>query len=208
MDWSLPFRPTCKPRSRLLALPPELRDLIFAFALTSSKPLVAFRLDSYQRQTYQESIQPPLTQVNKQIRRETLPLFYDCNSIILHTEESKINDASHWLFHLGPNLSLLTRISLWIRYVTLTNDNTPANGAMQISMHRIKSEEEGVWEVSDEWEWVTVTKMPSIVDRDAKFLIGELREMLERERSYVESAEGFVGLLRDLRMGYVKEKMS
>lgn len=206
MDW--PFRNLSfhKASSRLLNLPPEIRDLIFEFALTSPKPVVSFRLDEYQRQSYQEAIQPSLTRVNCQIRKESLPIFYNINEIVLHSENSKVNDTRQWLRCIEPKLSLLNRISLWIRYVTLTNDVSPSNGAISIKMQRTKPD--GVWIVLDDWQWITVTRKPSVAHRDAKFLIGAVRQMLGDDSSCNESADGFIGLMVDLKMLYIKEKMS
>lgn len=205
MDWSFRALSLKNSRSGFMNLPQEIRDLIFEFALTSSKPMVSFRLDEYQRQGYEEAVQPPLTRVNRQIRKESLPIFYDCNNIALHTEKSKIDDTQRWLQCIESKLSMLNRISLWIRYVTLTHEVTPSNGAMSITMQRTKPD--GIWSVH-EWCWVTVKKMPSIVRRDAEFLIGKLRTMLQDEPSYVASAEGFFGLMSDLKTFYIKEKMS
>ena len=206
MDW--PFRTLSysKPCFRLLDLPQEIRDLIYEFALTSIKSVVAFRLDEYQRPSYQEAIQPPLTRSSRQIRRESLPVFYDCNDIVLHTEGSKMQDTQRWLNCIEPRLPMLNRISLWVRYVTLTNEVSPSNGAISISMRRTKPD--GMWIVDDDWQWITVTRKPSIAQRDAKFLVGELRRMLEEDAGYVGSAEGFVALMAELRMFYAKEKMS
>jgi hypothetical protein len=187
-------------------LPQEIRDLIYEFALTSNKPVVAFRLDEYQRPSYQEASQPPLTRSNRQIRRESLPVFYDCNDIVLHTEGSKMHDTQRWLNCIEFRLPMLNRISLWVRYVTLTNEVSPSNGAISISLQRTKPN--GVWIVDDAWQWITVTRKPSIAGRDAKFLVGELRRTLEEDAGCVESAEGFVAVMAELKMFYVKEKMS
>ena len=99
---------------------------------------------------------------------------------------------------------MLNRISLWVRYVTLTNEVSPSNGAISISMQRTKPD--GVWIVDDAWQWITVTRKPSIASRDAKFLVGQLRRMVEEDAGYVESAEGFVAVMAELKMFYVKKK--
>ena len=71
-----------------------------------------------------------------------------------------------------------------------------------------RTKPDGMWIVDDDWQWITVTRKPSIAQRDAKFLVGELRRMLEEDAGYVGSAEGFVALMAELRMFYAKEKMS
>lgn len=211
MDWrTLPFgtKPIAKQPSRLLNLPQELRDLILSFALTSPKPVVSFRLDDYQKQKYQEATLPPLTRVNRQIRKESLPIFFTCNDIVLHTEKTKSDDTQEWLkcMEKTHHLRLLNRVDIWIRYATLTNEASPSHGAIAIRMQRSKAE--GRWIVLDEWKWITVTRQPSIVHRDAKFLIQTLRRMLRLDPLFDMSAEGWLGVRSDLRLCYVKEKMS
>lgn len=207
MDWTFRALSYSKvPGSRLLELPAEIRDAIFEFALTSEKPVVAFRLDEYQRDSYQEAQQPPLTQVNRQVRRESLPIFYNCNEVVLHTDSSKASDTQRWLRCIEPNLAMLHRMSLWVRYVTLTNDRSPSNGAICISLLRLRGE--GLWQVQDEWKWITVTRKPSVADSDARFIKCELMKILAEDPSCLESADGLVGMMADLKMMYVKEKMS
>ena len=187
-------------------LPPEIRDAIYEFALTSDKPVVAFCLDHYQRDSYQEATQPPLTRVNRQIRRESLPVFYGCNDIVLHSDSSKASDTHRWLRCIEPNLAMLRRISLWVRYVTLTNERGASNGAICISMNRSKAA--GTWQVDSDWKWITVTRKPSVAQSDAKFLISELTNILAEDADCLETAEGIIGMMTDLRMMYVKENMS
>ena len=207
MDWTSRALSYSKaPRFRLLDLPAEIRDTIFEFALTSEKSVVAFCLDEYQRDSYQEATQPALTRVNRQIRQESLPIFYSCNDIVLHTDNSKANDTQRWLACIGANLANLRRLSLWLRYVTLTNDRSAANGALCISILRPKLE--SAWQVDDRWEWITVTRKPPVAESDAKFLISELEKIFTEYPRCLESVEGFAGMMADLKMTYVKEKMS
>ncbi|KAF2725845.1 hypothetical protein K431DRAFT_54004 [Polychaeton citri CBS 116435] len=108
---------------RLLDLPAELRALIFSFALTSPRPLVTFRLDPYQKDSYTEAWPPPsLTFVSKQFREESLPIFYQCNDFVLHTEglepggngwqrkcDGKAGEARIWL----RRMDAATPCELW-----------------------------------------------------------------------------------------------
>lgn len=207
MEWtrrtlSYPGRPT----SRLLKLPAELRTAIFEFALRSEKPVVAFRLDQYQRDGYQQATQPPLTSVCRQIRDESLSIFYDCNDIVLHTEGTKASDTLRWLRCIEYHLPKLRQISIWLRYVTLTNDRTAPGGALGLSLQRRTSD--WIWHVEDQWNWVTVTKRPAAVQSDANFLIAALRSVLAEDAFCLRSADGIYGMLTDLKSMYVKEKMS
>ena len=71
-----------------------------------------------------------------------------------------------------------------------------------------RSKTDGVWHVSDQWKWYTVTRMPSAAESDARFLINELRRLLVDDIGCLESAYGVIGILTDLKSIYVKEKMS
>lgn len=193
-------------QSRLLKLPREIRDSILEFALTSEKPTVTFRLDQYQKDGYREAGQPPLTRVSRQIRQESLKIFYEVNNFISHTEGPKWVDARKWLRCYEPYLPSLLKVSFWLRYATLANDPREANGAMSIRMHRTNNKQ--AWQASDDWKWVTVTRKPQGVERDAKFLIAKLDEILASEEHDFTTAEGFLGVMADLRLLYIQEKMS
>jgi hypothetical protein len=123
---------TKPPRSRLLDLPAELREHIFSIAVTSEKPIVTFRLDKFQKESYAQAFQPSITKVSRQVRREALPLYYDRNEFIIHTEGQKAEDAHRWLHYSQPHLPKLCRLALWMRYVTLTNDHSPSSGAIGV----------------------------------------------------------------------------
>lgn len=206
MDW--PFTTYTRPqRCRLLELPPELRELIFEYTLSSENPLVSFKLDEWQQVSYHEATQPPLTRANRQIRNESLPIFYGTNEIVLHTDGSKHDDTSAWLKCIERHLLKLTRLSLWVRYVTLTNMRPLASGAIRLRLKRTKRGSEE-WCVEDGWRWITTTPPPSSVEGDGKFLVRLLGEMVEDPGYDWQAAEGFAAALVDLRMLYVKEKMS
>lgn len=159
MDWTVKTLLSSRnSQCRLLDLPAELRDTIFEYALTADKPLVSFRLDNYQRESYQEATQPPLTRVNRQIRQESLPIFYQNNYVVLHAEAPKIDDTQRWLECIESKIALIQRMSFWIRYVTLTNDRSAGSGAISISIRRSKAHP--IWLVDEDWRWVTVTRRP------------------------------------------------
>lgn len=191
-------------RCPLLGIPPELRDLIFEYALKSEKTLVSFRLDDYQRDSFAQAVQPALTKVSQQIRRESIPLWYSCNDFVLHSEAAKANDARKWLLCNETQLPKLRQISFWMRYVTLENRVKSANGAICITLKRVNLSSD--WTVDDEWRWITVVRKPEALERDAKFLIEHLRQLLQEDWPDKLSVAGIHGLLTDLREGYVKEK--
>ncbi|KAK5113577.1 hypothetical protein LTR85_010805 [Meristemomyces frigidus] len=192
-------------RCRLLELPPELRDAIFEFALTSDKTLVTFRLDTYQRDSYTQATQPPLTRVSRQLRHESIPIYYAANDFVLHTEGIKAENARRWLECNERYLLRLRRVSLWVRYASSTNAGSSSQGALSVGMKRDVAA--GCWKVDDDWRWITVLRKPAALERDAEFLIQRLRSLLVNESTSYLNAEGFVGLMLELRGQYVKEKI-
>ena len=206
MDWPFCLYRPQSGRCHLLELPPELREAIYAFALVSYKPTVTFKLDRYQQDTYTQANQPPLTRVSRQIRQETLPVWYGGNDIVLHAEGGKADDARKWLVRHEQHLPKLRQVSFWIRYVTPANRYSSSNGAIAVRLRRDPGRG-GAWRVEDGWRWITVVRKPEEVARDAKFLVGHLRELLREDWPDQLSAAGLHGLLADLRVGYVRQKM-
>lgn len=194
-----------QPKCHLLALPAEIREAIFTFAVISPKPVVTFKLDNYQQESYQEAIQPAVTRVNRQVRQEALPLFYDSNEFILHTEGQKGEDAHHWIYNIQHHLLKLQNIAFWLRYVTLTNDHATHSGALGVAMYY--QPKQHTWEVNDEWRWITVVKKPAGIDGDGKLLVTSLRQLVKEQSDSSLHADRLVGLMTDLRMLYIKDKM-
>ncbi len=105
---------TTLPPSGLLALPRELRDVIWTSAV--SYPVVAVTPNMQQRtgSTMQGSaIQPGLCRVNRQLREESLSLFYENNTFALdfgwHEHTATIK---RWLSAIGNhNIRLLHSLS-------------------------------------------------------------------------------------------------
>lgn len=188
-----------------LELPAEIRDLIYEHALRSLKPTVTFHLDHFQKDSYQEASQPPLTRVNRQVRRESLKIFYEVNDFILHTEGPKWIDARKWLRCYEAQIPNLLKVSLWIRYVTLTNPKD-SNGAISVQLMRANDKEP--WRVSYHWQWITVTRKPQGIESDARFLMEMLSWMVADESHDLSTSEGFISMMADLRLSYIKEKMS
>lgn len=197
---------TKPPQSRLLDLPAEIREHIFRWAVISEKPIVTFRLDRFQKESYEQASQPSITKVSRQVRREALPLFYECNEFIIHTEGEKAEDAHRWLHYTQPHLSKLCRLALWMRYVTLTNDHSPSSGALGVYLRH--DPRAGHWVVRDDWKWITVVRKPAGVEWDGSLLVQFLSQLVDgRSRSEL-SAEDYVGIMTDLRRLYIKDKMN
>lgn len=207
MDWPLRALSSSKPpRSRLLDLPAELRTYIFELSVVSGKPLVTFRLDRYQQDTLQEATQPALTRASKQLRSESLLLFYSCNTFIQHTEGIKAEQGHRWAQCNEVYLTELTSINIWQRFVALSNARSESNGALAVPLKRAKAGDP--WVVGDHWNWVTVTRRPSGVSLDAGFIMGSLRRLVAENTTLMDTADGVHATVTDLRSLYVKEKMS
>ena len=209
MDWALSTLSSSRQppgQSGLLDLPAELRTYIFELSLTSSKPLVTFHLDPWQRDTLQEATQPALTRTNRQLRAESLLLFYTCNAFVLHTEGEKAAQGFRWARCCERYLGELTAVTIWQRFVALTNSRSESNGALAVSLRRGKGGE--AWAVGERWEWVTVTRKPAGVSIDAGFIMGSLRRLVMENPRLMDTAEDLFATVTDLRSLYVKEKMS
>ena len=194
-------------RCQFLELPAEIRELIYGWALKSDKPTVTFLLDYHQRDVYTEGVQPALTRVSKQVRKESLPVFYASNDFVLHTGDPKASQTRKWLRCIETRLPLLRHMSFWVRYVTLTNDRSEVTGAIELSLVRELTNGHVYWE-NDRWRWLTVTRQPTDVWKDASFLSHILMLKNMDEPHSFESAEGMSGLISDLRSLYTQEKMA
>lgn len=192
------------PLSRLLTLPTELRALIFEFALTTEQT-VTFTLDPFQRQYYVPAIQPPLTRVSKAVRSECLPIYYECNTFVLHTESPKVDDAKKWLQHNQAYLPLLRHITLWIRYVPLANVRASSQGAIGISMFRPRKHAD--WVVEENWKWITVVRKPTELKTDAEFIVEKLGKMTSRISRDSAGPDDYMSLMVELRLVYIRKKM-
>ena len=196
-------RHTSMSLSQILTIPAEIRSLIFAYAVTTDV-VMTYRLDAYSRDSYTEAIQPALTRVSRQIRAESLPLFYECNEFVLHTEMPKAIDSRRWLECNTPHLSRMCRISFWVRYYSAALEHRGSQGALSISMSRHRRAEQ--WQVDDAWRWITVVRKPSDIDNDAGFLIDHLATLLGRCPNPEMRTHHFQDMLVDLQLGYMNEK--
>ena len=107
-----------KPSTGLLLLPPELRDEIYQYIIIKPKNVITMIWcnNSFQSKNFALSAaQPTLTRVNKQIRAETLPVFY--NSNLFSAELSVSEDvavAKSWLDAIGEtNIRNLRSLALY-----------------------------------------------------------------------------------------------
>ncbi|KAK4953880.1 hypothetical protein LTR10_008484 [Elasticomyces elasticus] len=75
--------------SRLLDLPPELREMIFTFALVSPNPVDILNVPKNKAAA--------LTQTNQQLRGETIGIYYHQNAFKLNIDIDTIKVALQWL---------------------------------------------------------------------------------------------------------------
>lgn len=205
MNWS--FAGITRPaqnQSPLLELPAELREAIFELAVVSEKPIVTFKLDQYQKDSYQEARQPAITRVSRQVRSESLPIYYDCNNFVIHTEGAKSDDASRWLMCNEKHLNALRHLTFWIRYIPFVHERLSSQGALGISLAR--PVKRGCWKVDDRWKWITVVRKPQTLASDAEFLIGHFKKALVNESTVFIGSEAFVEMIEGVRKQYAKEK--
>lgn len=193
------------PRSRLLDLPAEIREHIFTFVVVpDKKTMVTFCLDRFQKESYEEASQPPITRVSRQVRRETVPLFYECNEFVIHTDDQKAEDAQRWLQHNRAQLSKIRHLALWVRFHPGLGSIAPPRGVIGVYLsHNART---GCWAVRDYWRWITVVRKPAMVEQDGQMLIESLNKLVDGRPRRGFTAEDYVMLIQDLRTAYLKDK--
>ncbi|KAK3071496.1 ankyrin repeat-containing protein [Teratosphaeriaceae sp. CCFEE 6253] len=103
--------------SRLLNLPPELRDMIWLLALTARDPIAILSPKSKHARS--------LIQTSPQIRRETSGIFYASNTFLLEINDFTKEKALRWLSSVPPQrLPLITKVLVsfeWADYERSTD---------------------------------------------------------------------------------------
>ncbi|EMF16974.1 uncharacterized protein SEPMUDRAFT_146088 [Sphaerulina musiva SO2202] len=191
--------------ARLLTLPLEIRELVWEHVLTEAdQTLVTFRLDAFQREYYSYSTQPALARVSRQIRSESLPIWYERNRFIFHTEDAKAQDVRTWLRCNELHLEHIRHITLWVRYIPPANAHL--QGALAVSIDRRKKHDP--WQVDPNWTWITVLRRPPDLARDASYLIEKLRDMTSSISKDRAGVDDYYALIYRLRLLYIQEKTS
>lgn len=190
----------------ILSLPPELREQIFTLALHSqTKSLVTFRLESFQRESYTEATQPPLTRVSRQIRAEALPLFYKVNDFVVHTHGKKSEDALLWLSCVRVWLEELRHVVFWVRYQSPPTYQRGIIGAIAVEV--AWDARRGQWRSRDGWRWVPVCKRPDEVEADGLWLAKEVDRLAMDMRRESMDVEEFAVIMRKLNEEYNEHKL-
>lgn len=88
-------------------LSPELRNLIYEFAFTASDNLKAVTLQN-------DRIQHGITKTCRQIRRETLTMYYSMTRFNAHLDDGPSIPLARWLKQIGrEHCLLLDEINIW-----------------------------------------------------------------------------------------------
>lgn len=86
----------------LLELPKELRDHIFSYILIKPQNTITMLSNSHCFQSEVSASQPTISKVNKQLRAETLPIFYSSNTFLAELSDPEdLTTAKNWLAALG-----------------------------------------------------------------------------------------------------------
>jgi len=101
----------------LLALPPELRNRIWTYALAPAKPFVLpdqLKFGTTGRAVSHHAQQPALAQTSYQLRSETLPMFYNLNTFTVHGSSARgcTQSARIWLAGIDSNAAHLRSVHL------------------------------------------------------------------------------------------------
>lgn len=116
-----PVMATRRPTKGLLDLPRELRDQIYEYLVFKPKNTITMLPNYGSFQSVVSAAQPAICGVNKQIRSETLPIFYGSNLFLAEISESTdLAIAKNWLSAIeGDNICHLRRLALcgWTKVV-------------------------------------------------------------------------------------------
>ncbi|KAK3648924.1 hypothetical protein LTR22_013149 [Elasticomyces elasticus] len=116
-DQACVFIQSIKP-FRFLDLSRELRDVIYTYALVTDDPLLVS--EACEHIDWPTGVQPALTRVNRQVRMESLPIFYGDNTFEAHVVSLDFGYLLSYMHGLGPqnvsymrNMKLTSIMSAW-----------------------------------------------------------------------------------------------
>ncbi|KAF7198520.1 hypothetical protein HII31_00259 [Pseudocercospora fuligena] len=125
---------------RLLDLPPELRNRIYEYVVVEENILIP-SICHHRERTY--AVQPAITKVNRQIRDESLSVFYGCNKFEVHVHRCDFDFFSEWMNTVGVSnrqrlrnikFSLLDRWTCAEGLLDLVRWMARANGIAKLSI--------------------------------------------------------------------------
>ena len=162
-------------KCRLLELPAELRAYIYELAVVTKRPIV---VEPWALKAH--PVQPPLTQVSRQIRGESLPAFFSQNAFEI--------DLRYSYFQYRVRLPWIPALQAsHLKHVTLRLPRCPRNtcyytldlsGQVKGSCLTLESRCSGVTKCEmDEWYWAGRTNLDCISPR--KMTKDDLEELVE-----------------------------
>lgn len=88
----------------LLNLPRELRDEILSYILIKPQNTITMLSNSYCYRSEVSASQPAVSKVSKQLRAETLPVFYNSNVFLAElSDPDDLRTAKSWLSAIGAS---------------------------------------------------------------------------------------------------------
>lgn len=129
-------------------------------------------------------------------------MFYDSNEFILHTDGSKAPDVQRWLQCSESHLPKLTHLAFWVRYIPFPSEHYTPSGALSVDLRHNKLT--GLWQVDEQWRWITVVRKPTDLNQHGQLLVELLGELVSGKSRTTASAGDYEAVLRDLPARYSK----
>ncbi|KAK4505570.1 hypothetical protein PRZ48_003533 [Zasmidium cellare] len=178
--------------SRLLALPAELRNEIFEYALQEEYPLGAgasYNLSTLAPKVFggdaaKQGTQPPLLQVSRQIRRETLALFYQLNTFIMAVHYRKARaEVDRWIDYISTQ----SNISMHLKNVTIKHrfGILDFRGTIDLDLEKFMIAGPKLW----------YNSIPPLIRKEVESIIDEVHEAERTHETIVETLRRLVDVL-------------
>lgn len=168
---------------RFLDLPPELRNRIYSFATVREGPFYIGEVaDGYCSDRWESPKQPALLMVSKQIREESLPIFYGENTFVCHPDVMfpgfQHSNIEVFLDTCEPYLPMITSVgyaSTRKLYRTVTNNDDAETWVMAknaqkdwvlAELRRHEKNTEADEETKEVWRKQLQVQMKAIEDVD------------------------------------------
>lgn len=175
---------------RFIDLPPELRNLIFDFALVHHENGDLANIHPVKKASYKRALGTlALTQVSSDLRKETLPIYYSVNTFaLMPTASHEYKVAEEWLKLIGPGAVRHIRHILRNAMPFYDIDAHEVTLAIKLSGSKTEVRQDSVCKACAE-KAMTAVRMIEIAERKIKRKGGKPRV----------TALGIMGLLEDDR---------
>lgn len=178
----------------LLDLPKELRDEIFSHLLLKPRNTITMLSNSHCFRSEVSAAQPALSQVSKQLRAETLPVFYGSNRFLAELGDAEdLETAKNWLVAIGDgNVRFLRHLVLsgWTRRAHNEQSQQVGNYCyvrlifdLREGKVRVEEREDFAWRTPGILRWIdglkdTFRRMVEAKKGD-RFKAGEVMRLME-----------------------------